>query len=44
MKLEIIAIGDELLLGQTVNTNAAWLGQECTMAGMEVVHSSTISD
>ena len=25
MKVELISIGDELLLGQTVNTNASWL-------------------
>ena len=28
MNVEIISIGDELLIGQTVNTNASWIGKE----------------
>jgi len=44
MKTEIITIGDELLIGQTINTNAAWLGQELSLIGIKVNHSSTISD
>ena len=30
MNVELISIGDELLIGQTINTNAAWLGQTLT--------------
>jgi nicotinamide-nucleotide amidase len=44
MKVEILSIGDELLIGQTVNTNATWLGQECSKIGLRVVHVTTISD
>lgn len=44
MKAEIISIGDELLIGQTVNTNASWLGQECSRLGIRVVQVTTISD
>lgn len=44
MKVEIISIGDELLIGQTINTNASWLGQECSKIGLRVVQVSTISD
>lgn len=44
MKVEIISIGDELLIGQTVNTNASWLGQECSKIGLRVVQVTTISD
>ena len=44
MKTELITIGDELLIGQTINTNAAWLGQELSLIGIKVNHSSTISD
>ena len=29
MFAEIITIGDELLIGQIVDTNSAWMGQEC---------------
>ena len=28
MKCEIISIGDELLIGQTINTNASWIGEK----------------
>lgn len=40
----IIAIGDELLIGETINTNSAWLGQELTSLGINVNSSVTISD
>ncbi len=36
MKAEIISIGDEILIGQVVNTNSAWLGEELTRIGIEV--------
>jgi len=41
---EIISIGDELLLGQTINTNAAWMGQELYGVGVEVRQVVTITD
>ena len=44
MKAEIITIGDELLIGQTINTNAAWLGSELAKIGVRVSNSSCISD
>jgi len=44
MKVDIIAIGDELLIGQTVNTNAAFLGKEFTKIGIEVRQVLTIGD
>ncbi|RMG81134.1 MAG: competence/damage-inducible protein A [Bacteroidetes bacterium] len=44
MKSVIISIGDELLIGQTINTNAAWLGQRLTNLGIKVVEIYTISD
>ncbi len=44
MKTEIISIGNELLIGDTVNTNASWLGQFMTELGFEVVQVHTISD
>ena len=28
MNIEIISIGDELLIGQTINTNASWMGEK----------------
>ncbi len=44
MKIEIIAIGDELLIGQTVNTNASWLGQEFSLRGYQITRALSISD
>jgi len=44
MKAEIISIGDELLIGQTINTNAAWMGQELNKIGVYVYQITSISD
>lgn len=44
MQCRIISIGNELLIGDTVNTNASWLGQELTEAGIEVTGIHTIGD
>jgi len=44
MNIEIISIGDELLIGQTVNTNASWLGDEFSRRGATICRVSTISD
>ena len=44
MKAEIISIGDELLIGQVVNTNASWIASELNMAGIQVVHIAAIAD
>ncbi|MBE9509530.1 MAG: competence/damage-inducible protein A [Bacteroidetes bacterium] len=44
MYAEIISIGDELLIGQTINSNAAWMAQELNKIGIDVYQVSTISD
>ena len=44
MRCEIIAIGTELLLGQIVDTNSFWLGQELALAGIDSVHQSKVGD
>ena len=44
MRIHLISIGDELLIGQTVNTNAAWMGQELTMEGWVVSGTEVIAD
>lgn len=41
---EIITIGDELLIGQTVDTNSAWMGAELSLAGIRVNRITSISD
>ncbi len=44
MKAGIITIGDELLIGQTINSNAAWIGKELSSLGVEICKSVTIKD
>lgn len=44
MKVEIISIGDELLIGQTINTNASWIGSELALRGAKVSHCAVIED
>ncbi len=41
---EVITIGDELLIGQVVDTNSAWIGQELNKIGLEIVQKTAISD
>ncbi len=42
--VDILSIGDELLIGQTVNTNASWLGMKCNQLGMQVRRIIAIPD
>ena len=44
MKIEIITIGDELLIGQIVDTNSAWMARELTEYGFEIVAITTVGD
>lgn len=44
MRIEIITIGDELLLGFTIDTNAAHLARELAAVGVEIVHRTTVGD
>jgi nicotinamide-nucleotide amidase len=44
MKAEIITIGDEILIGQTVDTNSAWIGSALSLAGFDIIRKTTIHD
>jgi len=44
VKLEVVTIGTELLLGQILDTNAAELGRGLAAAGVEVVRHSSVAD
>ena len=44
MRAAVVAVGDELLLGDIVNGNAAWLGAQLAAVGAPVVHSSMVGD
>ncbi|MDR3220079.1 MAG: CinA family nicotinamide mononucleotide deamidase-related protein [Dysgonamonadaceae bacterium] len=44
MQIEIITIGDELLIGQVVDTNSVWMAQELNKAGFDVCYKTTVGD
>jgi nicotinamide-nucleotide amidase len=44
MKAEIMTIGDELLIGQVVDTNSAWMGQQLSFNGIQVKQITSVSD
>lgn len=44
MKAEIIAVGTEILLGDIVNTNSAYLAKELALLGIDVYHQSCVGD
>lgn len=44
MHAHIITIGDEILIGQIIDTNSAWMGQELNLVGIEVSEITTASD
>ncbi len=44
MKAAIITIGDELLIGQTIDTNSAWMGAELSKSGFDIFRITSIHD
>lgn len=44
MQVEIITIGDEILIGQIVDTNSAWMAVELNKAGFDVVQITSVHD
>ena len=44
MNAHLLTIGDELLIGQTTNTNAAWLGERLSRLGVQVERTVTVGD
>ena len=44
MTAELISVGTELLLGNIVNTNAAFLARECAKLGLSVYYQTTVGD
>ncbi len=44
LRAAVVTVGDELLLGRTVDTNAAWLGRELGALGIPVVRRHTVGD
>lgn len=44
MRATVLTIGDELLIGQIVDTNAAWIGERLTALGVRPVRLETVGD
>lgn len=44
MRAEVVAVGTELLLGQIVDTNSAWLGEHLAVAGIDRTHGQVVGD
>jgi nicotinamide-nucleotide amidase len=44
MRIELLAVGTELLLGQIVDTNSAWLGEQLALAGVDSHFHQAVGD
>jgi len=44
MKAEIITIGDEILIGQIVDTNSAWMAEQFNIHGIEIYQITSVHD
>ena len=44
MRCEVVAIGTELLLGQIVDTNSSWLGEQLALAGIDSHFQTKVGD
>lgn len=44
MIVELISVGTELLLGNTINTNASYLARRCAKLGLSLYHQVTVGD
>jgi nicotinamide-nucleotide amidase len=44
MRCEIVAVGTELLLGQIVDTNSSWIGEQLALAGIDSHYQTKVGD
>ena len=44
MKVHVLTIGDEILIGQIIDTNSAWIAQKLNLIGMKVSQMKSVSD
>ena len=44
MRCDVLAIGTELLLGQIVDTNSAWIGEQLASAGIDTFEHRKVGD
>ena len=44
MRCEVVAIGTELLLGQIVDTNSSWIGEQLALVGIDSLYQVKVGD
>ena len=44
MRCDVLAIGTELLLGQIVDTNSSWIGEQLAMVGIDTMEHRKVGD
>ena len=44
MNVEIIAVGDELLIGQVTDTNSGWIARQLNLMGWELTEVTVVRD
>ena len=44
MQAELLTIGDEILIGQIINTNAVWMAKELNSIGVSIKQITSVSD
>jgi nicotinamide-nucleotide amidase len=44
MKAFVVTVGDEILIGQTIDTNSGWIGHELSLIGIKVVKGVSCAD
>ncbi|HEY5697905.1 MAG TPA: competence/damage-inducible protein A [Acidimicrobiales bacterium] len=44
MNCEVLAIGTELLLGQVVDTNSSWIGEQLALTGIDCLYQAKVGD
>ena len=44
MRCEVVAVGTELLLGQIVDTNSSWIGEQLALAGIDSYFQTKVGD
>ena len=44
MRCEVVAVGTELLLGQIVDTNSSWIGEQLALAGIDSYFQVKVGD
>jgi nicotinamide-nucleotide amidase len=44
VRVEVVAVGTELLIGQIVDTNSAWIGEQLALAGLDSLRQTKVGD